>query len=122
MRRLVERFSDAFERGDVDTILSMLAEDATFAMPPYAGWCRGRQAIAASWLMPSLPAADLRYIQSSANGQPALAAYRWNEDDGGYMPVALDVLTFRGEAIADVVAFRTPGLFERFGLPSSLSS
>ena len=89
---------------------------------PFAGWCRGRQAIAASWLMPSLPAADLRYIQSSANAQPALAAYRWNDRKRGYLPIALDVLSLRGEAIADVVAFRTPGLFERFGLPSSLPS
>jgi RNA polymerase sigma-70 factor (ECF subfamily) len=120
VRRLVERFSEAFEHGDVDTILSMLAEDATFAMPPYAGWCRGRQAIAASWLMPSLPAADLRYIHTSANGQPALAAYRWNDEERGYMPIALDVLTFRGETIADVVAFRTPGLFAWFGLPASV--
>ena len=121
VRRLVERFSDAFERGDVETILSMLADDATFAMPPYAGWCRGRQAIAASWLMPGLPAADLRYIHSSANGQPALAAYRWDAKERGYLPIALDVLSFRGDAIADVVAFRTPGLFARFGLPSTLS-
>ena len=109
VRTLVERFSDAFERGDVDTILSMLAEDATFAMPPYAGWCRGRQAIAASWLMPSLPAADLRYIQSSASGQPALAAYRWNDEERGYMPIALDVLTFTGETIADVRRLPNPG-------------
>ncbi len=120
VRRLVERFSDAFERGDVDTILSMLTEDATFAMPPYPEWARGRRAIAASWLMPSVPAAGLRYLRSSANGQAALAAYRWDAGEGGYLPVALDVLTFRGESIADVVAFRTPGLFERFGLPAVL--
>jgi RNA polymerase sigma-70 factor, ECF subfamily len=122
VRMLVERFSDAFEHGDVDTILSMLADDATFAMPPYAGWSRGRQAIAASWLMPSLPAAQLRYLPSSANAQPALAAYRWNDEQRGYLPIALDVLTLRGDAIAGVVAFRAPGLFERFGLPSSLPS
>jgi hypothetical protein len=36
------------------------------------------------------------------------------------MPIALDVLTLRGEAITDVVAFRTPGLFERFALPGAL--
>jgi RNA polymerase sigma-70 factor (ECF subfamily) len=122
VRRLVERFSEAFEHGDVDAILSMLGEDATFAMPPYAGWSRGRQAIATSWLMPSVPAAGLRYIQTSANGQPALAAYRWNEQEAGYLPIALDVLTLRGEAIVDVIAFRTPGLFEQFGLPTRLPS
>ena len=37
VRDIVERFVDAFERGDVGTILALLAEDATFSMPPYAG-------------------------------------------------------------------------------------
>ena len=52
LRRVVEDFIDAFERGDVDAILTLLAEDATFTMPPYSSWYRGREAIADSWLMP----------------------------------------------------------------------
>jgi RNA polymerase sigma-70 factor, ECF subfamily len=55
LREIVERFADSFERGDIDAILSMLSDDATFAMPPYAEWCRGREAIAKSWLMPAGP-------------------------------------------------------------------
>jgi RNA polymerase sigma-70 factor, ECF subfamily len=61
VRALVQRFIDAFERGDVDAIVALLAEDATFAMPPYEEWYRGREAIADSWLMrrtapaPALP-------------------------------------------------------------------
>jgi RNA polymerase sigma-70 factor (ECF subfamily) len=31
---------DAWERGDVDALAALLAEDATFAMPPYASWWR----------------------------------------------------------------------------------
>jgi RNA polymerase sigma-70 factor (ECF subfamily) len=31
---LVERFVDAFESGDIDTILALLADEATFAMTP----------------------------------------------------------------------------------------
>ncbi|HZC13220.1 MAG TPA: nuclear transport factor 2 family protein, partial [Thermoleophilaceae bacterium] len=120
VRRLVERFIDAFERGDVDMILAMLSEDATFAMPPYAGFYRGRQEIAASWLMPSEPAAGLRYLPTSASGQTAVAAYRWNPAKHSYLPIALDVLTLRGESIADVTAFRMPGLFESLGLPAEL--
>jgi RNA polymerase sigma-70 factor (ECF subfamily) len=120
VRRLVERFIEAFERGDVDMILAMLSEDATFAMPPYAGFYRGRQEIAASWLMPSEPAAGLRYLPTSASGQTAVAAYRWNPAKHNYLPIALDVLTLRGESIADVTAFRMPGLFESLGLPAEL--
>jgi RNA polymerase sigma-70 factor, ECF subfamily len=37
VRKIVERFVDAFERGDVDAIVALLAEDATFAMPRYSG-------------------------------------------------------------------------------------
>jgi RNA polymerase sigma-70 factor, ECF subfamily len=37
VRGIVERFVDAFERADVDAIVALLAEDATFAMPPYPG-------------------------------------------------------------------------------------
>jgi RNA polymerase sigma-70 factor, ECF subfamily len=37
VRGIVERFVDAFERADVDAIVALLAEDATFAMPRYPG-------------------------------------------------------------------------------------
>jgi RNA polymerase sigma-70 factor (ECF subfamily) len=37
VRKIVERIVDAFERGDVDTIVALLAEDATLAMPSYRG-------------------------------------------------------------------------------------
>jgi RNA polymerase sigma-70 factor (ECF subfamily) len=117
LRALVERFTDAFERGEVDAILAMLAEDVTFAMPPYEGWCRGRDAVARSWLMPTGPAPRLRYVPTTANGQPAAAVYLRDDRTGRYMPLALDVLTLRGTTIVGVIAFRTPEVFSRFGLP-----
>jgi RNA polymerase sigma-70 factor (ECF subfamily) len=120
VRRLVDRFIDAFERGDVDGILAMLTQDATFAMPPYARLHRGRQAIAASWLMPAVPCSELRYLPASANGQPAVGTYRWDEADGSFQPLALDVLTLRDESIDVVTAFRTPLILARFGLPAEL--
>ena len=122
LRDLVERFADAFERGDVDAILALLTEDATFSMPPYPGWCRGREAIADSWLMPGGPPPRLRYVAARSNGQPALATYLLDREAGGYEPIALDVLTVRGPLIAAVTAFRTPALFARFGLPDRLAA
>ena len=61
VRLLAEQFADAFERGDVKAILATLSEDATFQMPPYSGWRKGRRAIADSWLMPGGPGPRLRY-------------------------------------------------------------
>lgn len=120
VRDLVKRFIDAFERGEVDAILALLAEDATFEMPPYASWCRGREAIADSWLMPDGPPPRLRYVVTQANGQPAVGTYLLDRESGKHVPIALDVLTLAGTQIAAVTAFRTPEVFRRFDLPGKL--
>jgi RNA polymerase sigma-70 factor, ECF subfamily len=39
---LVERYTTAFERHDIATLVALLHEDATMAMPPFAWWLRGR--------------------------------------------------------------------------------
>jgi RNA polymerase sigma-70 factor, ECF subfamily len=120
LREIVERFADAFERGEIETILAMLTEDATFAMPPYPDWCRGRDEIAQSWLMPGGPPPRLRYAATRANGQLALGTYAIDPPRESYRPIALDVLTLRGELITNVTAFRSPALFPRFELPDRL--
>jgi len=120
VRELVERFVDAFERGDVETIVSMLTDEALFSMPPYAGWCQGRRAVEDSWLMPGGPPPRLRYRVTTANGQVALGTYAINADARDYLPIALDVVRFEGARVAEVVAFRLPSIFVRFGLPPSL--
>jgi RNA polymerase sigma-70 factor (ECF subfamily) len=122
VRELVERFSDAFERGDVAAIVALLTEDVTFAMPPYATWSRGRDAVTDSWLMPGGPPPRLRYLPARANGQLALATYRFEPAQNRYVPIALDVLTLRDTRIADITAFRTPEVFPRFGLREELAA
>ena len=77
-------------------------------------------------------------------GPVGLAFYAWDEDEHAYLPFALNVLTFRGRLISDVVAFvartidlppdhsyarwvdeevdpaRLNASFERFGMPPRL--
>jgi RNA polymerase sigma-70 factor (ECF subfamily) len=120
VRNLVERFVNAFEAGDVAAILALLAEDATFAMPPYPGWCRGREAIADSWLMPGGPPPRMRYLPTRANGQLALGVYLRDPRAGGYFPICLDVLAMEHDRISEVIAFRSPRSFARFDLPEEL--
>jgi RNA polymerase sigma-70 factor, ECF subfamily len=122
VREIVQRFVDAFEQGEVDALVALLAEDATFTMPPYAEWYRGRDAIADSWLMPGGPPPRLRYLPTRANSQLAVGAYAFDPERSRYLPIALDVLTLRGRRIAAVTAFRTPELFSRFGLPDELAA
>ena len=121
VRDLVERFIDAFQKGEVDAILAMLADDATFSMPPYPNWCSGREAIARSWLMPSGPAPRLRYVPTRANGQPAVGTYLLDPREGSYLPIALDVLTLHGAKISAVTAFRGADVFGQFRLPAELT-
>jgi RNA polymerase sigma-70 factor (ECF subfamily) len=111
LRALVDRYVDAWEKGDVETVVGMLAEDAVFTMPPLASWFGPRDEIA-HWLATSPMSGDWdwRALRTQANGQVALAFYGWDADEGSYMPFALNVLTFRGRAISEVDAFivRTP--------------
>jgi RNA polymerase sigma-70 factor (ECF subfamily) len=123
VRDVVERFVDAFERAEVDAILGLLADDATFAMPPFDEWSRGRDAVGESWLMPTGPAGELRYFATRANGQRALGTYRLAAERGRFEPIALDVLAFTPDClISQVVVFRQTEVFDRFGLPPSLAA
>jgi RNA polymerase sigma-70 factor, ECF subfamily len=80
VRAIVKSYLDAWERGDVAALAAMLAEDATFAMPPYKTWWRGREVIAAFSAEPFH-----RYLPTQANGQAANAAYRWDAEKGSYV-------------------------------------
>ena len=103
---IVERYMRAWERNDIETVVGLLAEDATFSMPPLASWFGPRDEIA-EFLAYSPMSGTWRWkpIRVRANGQEALAFYAWDDELGCYMPFALNVLTFRDERISDVTAF-----------------
>jgi RNA polymerase sigma-70 factor (ECF subfamily) len=115
VREIVERYIGAWERGDVGAIAAMLAEDATFAMPPYPMWWQGRDVIAALGADPVH-----RYLPTHANGQPANAAYRWDPKRAAYVAEALEVLTLEGSEVKAMTAFMIPEVFRHFGLPDQL--
>ena len=145
VRELVGRYVDAWERCDIEAFAAMLAQDATFAMPPMSTWYRTREGIRI-WASQSPLTGDWRWkaVVTRANGQPALAFYAWDEASRTYLPFALNVLSFRGREIVDVTAFivrstespdpeayerhpeqpfderRVAAAFWRFGLPERL--
>jgi RNA polymerase sigma-70 factor, ECF subfamily len=106
IRQLVDRYVDAWERCDVDAFAEMLAQDATFAMPPMSTWYRTREGIRIwAGLSPLTGEWRWRALRTRANGQPALAFYAWDQASGSYLPFALNILSFRGKEISDVTAF-----------------
>jgi RNA polymerase sigma-70 factor, ECF subfamily len=123
LRDLVERFIAAWERHDVDAIVSMLAEDARLVMPPLPTWISGRDDVAA--FLRAYPFSGVRrwkMVPTSANGQPALATYSWDERTGAFTPHSISVLTLRGSHVEEIMAFLNPRLLEPFGLPTQLSA
>jgi RNA polymerase sigma-70 factor (ECF subfamily) len=106
VREVVESYVDAWDRGDIDKVVSMLAEEATFSMPPLRTWFGGRAAIA-TFLAESPLSGQWRWrmVLTHANGQPAIGFYTWDEGEESYLPFALNVLTFEGPLINDVTAF-----------------
>jgi RNA polymerase sigma-70 factor (ECF subfamily) len=133
LRSLVESYQRAWEAGDVDTIVSMLAEDVTVAMPPMSTWFRGRDAAAVfltEWAFAKrwAPARArfekgerrVRLVPVRASGQLAFAAYSWRPEQDAYLPQGLQVLALKGDRIDELAAWVMPGLMPYFGLPARL--
>ena len=118
VRALVEDYVAAWERRDVDAMVAMLAEDATFAMPPHPHWFRGRDAVVEFLVGTGRP--DLRHVATTASGQPAVAWYLREPGAAGYDPASVEVLALDGPRVREITAFVDPGLFERLGLPGKL--
>jgi RNA polymerase sigma-70 factor (ECF subfamily) len=119
-RRLVERYVDALERADVDAVLALLVDDATWSMPPMSTWYRGREVVAA-FLSEHALKVRWRHVATHANGQLAAACYAWDEERGCFVVTVLDVLTLRGDRIEAVTAFFDLHALRVAGLPDVLA-
>jgi RNA polymerase sigma-70 factor (ECF subfamily) len=146
LRELVERYVEAWERSDVDAVVSMLTEDAAITMPPLATWYSGHDGIR-TWLGLSPLSGRFRWkhLLTHANGQPAMAAYHWDEAEQAYTPFALGVMALRADKVLEVDYFivrtidvpdpkdferwpdlatdagRLKAFYERFGLPERIT-
>src|SRR5437773_2703431 len=112
---VVTRWADAWQAGDVDAIVAMLADDARYSMPPLPAWYRGKDEIRAFLLRGPLRS-RWRFLPTTANGQLAFGTYMWDDAAGAYVPGGLDVLTLLDGRVAEITAFLTADL-TRFGLP-----
>src|SRR5215468_772158 len=117
---LLNRYATAFENADIAALTELLRDDAVLEMPPLPTWFAGREQIG-RFLQSHLVHQPGAYIMipTAANGQPALAEYR-RDQDGVHRAHTVQVLTLNDSRVARVVAFHDPGLFAAFGLPPAL--
>ena len=121
-RDLLDRYIAAFEAYDIDALVKMFTDEAIWEMPPFDGWYQGPEAIVTLTRekCPAQGPGDMRFIRTTANGQPAAALYMLNRETGKHEAFQLHVLDVRPDAISHVVAFLDTALFEKFGLPAHL--
>jgi RNA polymerase sigma-70 factor (ECF subfamily) len=121
-RALLARYVDAFERYDLDSLTSLLHEDATWSMPPYELWLRTHDDIRRWCLGPGIGCRGSRLIPTRANGSPAFGQYKPGPQ-GGHEPWSLQVLEISRGRVAGISFFLdTASLFPLFGLPTRLES
>jgi len=123
---LLARYVDAFERYDIEGLVTLLHEDAVQSMPPFAMWIRGALDIG-RWMVQPGPSEcrGSRLLPTSANGCPAFGQYR-PDPAGGYAPWALQVLEISSGKITGMSFFLDildpERLFPQFGLPLHLDA
>jgi RNA polymerase sigma-70 factor (ECF subfamily) len=121
-RELVEQYVAFGERADVHGLASLMHQDLRFSMPPEPGVFEGRDRVVEVWVEGGFGSESfgaMRCVVTRANRQPAVACYVQAPGDAAARPLAIDVLRFADDAIAEIVVFGQER-FPAFGLPTEL--
>ena len=119
-KQYLNQFVSAWESGDVYSLIQLLHEKATFAMPPMGVWYAGRESIQrALQNLVFLPGVKWKLVPTSANGHPAFGIYRGEGEN--YHAFGLLLPIFAEQKIIEVTAFLSPQLVTRFDLPEIMS-
>ncbi len=118
---LLDRYVDAFESYDLDSLTALLHEDATWSMPPYDLWLQTHEDIKKWCFGPGIGCKDSRLVEVEANGTRAFGQYK-PAPDGGFEAWSVQVVEISDGRISGICFFLdTPHLFPLFGLPLTLA-
>ena len=119
-RDLVDRFTRAYQAGDVAAVVALLTEDIAATMPPLSLEYHGRELVARFLAATGLrPGRRPRLIPTRANGQPAFGLYVQDPHAGIFHATGMLVLTLSGDTICAMTGFDT-SVLPQFGLPRTL--
>jgi len=119
-RALLDQYIAAFENADAGALERLLLEDATLEATPLRTWFAGRNTCVPflrNYLLGS--AGNWRMLATSANGQPAAAAYI-RDEHGNYQPYGICVLTVTSAGIRRISSFGDPTLVTVFGFEADM--
>jgi RNA polymerase sigma-70 factor (ECF subfamily) len=119
---LLARYVDAFQRYDLDELVTLLHDDAVMTMPPYTLWLKGAPDIV-RWMTEPTPSQCRDSIMvpvGPVNGVQAWGQYK-PDPAGGHVPWALQVHQAWGGRFGRLTYFLdTERAFPAFGLPPRL--
>ncbi|HKA49216.1 MAG TPA: RNA polymerase subunit sigma-70 [Candidatus Dormibacteraeota bacterium] len=120
-RALLDQYIAAFENADAAALARLLLEDVTLEATPLRTWFAGR-GTCVPFLRNHLLGSpgDWRMLATSANGQPAAAAYT-RDQHGNYQPYGICVLTVTDAGIRRISSFGDPRLVTVFGFGPDLA-
>jgi RNA polymerase sigma-70 factor (ECF subfamily) len=124
---VVERFVQAWESGEFDDFVKLLANDAVMSMPPWEYWLEGKEAVMATLLSTGTWDGEprpgrYRIVSAPMNSEPGGLAYV-HGPDGRYHAVCLTVLSLDADGrVAELTTFVLPELFEQWGFPALLDA
>ena len=125
---LLDHFVEAWQRADVDGLIALLKEDATFAMPPSPSWYQGPTAIGIfaaatvfgdDGMFSGKASGRWKLLRTNANSAPAFAIYQRTEANQ-YQAFGILVLEIDAGELTQLVSFIDPSLPTRFGLTVTL--
>jgi RNA polymerase sigma-70 factor (ECF subfamily) len=114
-RALLDQYIAAFENADAAELERLLVQDAVLEATPLRTWFAGRTTCVSFLRNHVLGAAgDWRMLATSANGQPAAAAYS-RDRSGQLQPYGICVFTMTSAGISRVSSFGDASLIPVFG-------
>jgi len=119
---LLERYMQAWQAANLDGLIALLREDATYQMPPWLEWYQGRPAIRGFLETVWGNFAGFRAVAAAANNQPAVGVYARTHQDPTWRAHSLHVMEPAEGGIASLTIYLGPigpSLFPAFGLPPS---
>ena len=120
-RELVRQLTAAYASGDVNGIVSLLAEDVWLTMPPAPFEYQGRAVAAQALSLVFGRGLRYRLVATRANGQPAFGLYVRDPRSEVLHANGLIVLTLTGRQVSMLTQFDNSNL-ARFGLPRTLDA
>ena len=118
---VVGRLAAAYEAGDVNALVSLLADDVAITAPLAGGQYVGT-AVARRFFETAVfpPGRRYRMIPTRANGQPAFGVYVRDPATGVFHINGMLVLTLAGDRVRAMTRFDN-SVVARFGLPRRLN-